>query len=216
MSLHGMNAGPMNKKMKSLFLLFSFPLFVLAQDRVHPAVSITITDSVTTFASSQYEPNSFLRRIFMGNNYRTVWRQEVTVPVFHFSQSGFTIKELGGGMQTKSLHLADRSGKEWSLRTVDKDVSNAVVPIESPILRKASQDLISAAFPYAAPIVGELAHAAGVIAARPRVFYVADDPALGNFRPIFANTVCTLEERDPGFDSTHNSVTVLYDLTQNN
>jgi len=197
-------------------ILLGSPLFTSAQDSVQPFVSMTTSDSVVTFASAQYEPNSFLRRILMGNNYRKTWQQQVTVPVFHFSKSGFTIKELGGGMQTKSLRITDRAGKDWSLRTVDKDVSNALIPIESSLLRKASQDLISAAFPYAAPVVGELAYAAGVVAARPQTFYVADDPQLGNFRPIFSNTLCTLEERDPGFDSTHNSVTVLYDLTQNN
>ena len=205
----------MNKKITWLILLGT-PLFTSSQHSVQPIVSTVTADSVVAVASLQYQPNSFLRRILMGNNYRKTWQQQVSVPVFHFSKSGFTIKELGGGMQTKSLHITDGAGKDWSLRTVDKDVSNAIIPIESTLLRKASQDLISAAFPYAAPVVGELAHAAGIIAARPQVFFVADDPQLGNFRPIFANTLCTLEERDPGFDSTHNSVMVLYDLTQNN
>lgn len=173
-------------------------------------------DSVVTCASKQYQPNSFLRKILMGNNYRKVWQQEVTIPVFHFSQSGLTVKELGGGMQTKSLRVLDSSGKEWALRTVDKDVSNAWMPIESGLLRKASQDLISASFPYGAPIVGELAHAAGITTARPRIFYVADDAALGAFRPVFSNTLCMLEERDPGFDSSQNSATVLSNIIRDN
>jgi len=180
-----------------------------AQDKLSLTIEHKAADSVATSASLGYQPHSFLRRFFMGNNYRDAWKEPVTLPVFHFSGSGFQIKELGGGMQTKSLHMIDSTGKEWSLRTIDKDVSAAIPPgIRSRLVLKASQDLISAAFPYASPIAGELVHGVGITAARPRIVFVADDPALDSFRSIFANTLCMLEERDPGFAITDNSVTL--------
>ena len=151
----------------------------------------------------------------MGNNYRKEWKQPVTIPVFRFSESGFTIKDLGGGMQTKSLHVVDKFGKEWSLRTVDKDVSGAMPPMfRNKLPQKASQDLISAAFPYSGVLAGELASAAGIRSARPQVCFVADDPGLKQFRPVFSNTVCTLEERDPGFDSTESTLVVFENILE--
>ena len=172
------------------------------------------TDSVRVYASQQYRPHSFLRRLLMGSNYRDEWGQTVTLPVFHFSGSGFRIKDLGGGMQTKSLHLVDAHGKPWSLRTVNKEaIDDGLVPaLRNRIGRNLSQDLISAAFPYAAPMAGEIAHAAGITAARPPVFYVAADTAFGPYQTFFSGSLCTLEERDTGFDSTDNSETLLKNI----
>jgi len=42
-----------------------------------------------------------------------------------------------------------------------------------------------------------MAKALGLISANPELFFVPDDPAFGYYRPLFANTVCTLEEKDP-------------------
>lgn len=205
----------MIKKFISLCVVGAFSFSLSAQKSSATRFSYISKDSVETFASSRYRPNSFLRRLFMGSNYRKEWSQPVTVPVFRFSGSGFTIKELGGGMQTKSLQLTDSLGKVWLLRTVDKDVAGAMPPLlRNTLAQRVAQDFTSAAFPYGAQVAGELAHAAGLLTARPQVFFVAEDAALGEFQSIFVHTLCTLEERDPGFDSTENSFTVLKNITQ--
>ncbi|HYO22499.1 MAG TPA: hypothetical protein VER36_08835 [Flavisolibacter sp.] len=207
----------MIKQILSPFVFTAIVVLAHAQDRVYSQATAAVPDSVVTFASSLYKPNSFLRTLFMGKNYRSEWEQKVTLPVFYFSGSGFRIKELGGGMQTKSLHMIDSLGKEWSLRTVDKDVSAAPVAfLQSSLGQKVAQDMISSAFPYGAVLAGELSHAAGLRTARPRVYFIADDSGLGPYRSLFANTLCTLEERDPGFDNTDDSETVLDNLTKEN
>jgi hypothetical protein len=191
-----------NKNILLFFLLSCLWLHTLAQD-ISVAISNSPRDSVVTFASLKYQPHSIFRKILMGSNYRKEWEQYVTVPVFHFTGSGFKILELGGGMQTKSLRLSDSSGKIWSLRTVDKQVSlNLDASLQNSLGREIAQDLISSGFPYAVPLAGELAFAAGINAARPKVFFVADDEAFGEMRSIFSNSLCTLEERDPGFDKS--------------
>lgn len=191
--------------------------FVAAQSGAGFSSNPQSPDSAVAVTSGHYQPRSFLRRLFMGNNYRKEWEQPVKLPIFRLSQSGFTVKELGGGMQTKSLQLVDSQGKHWALRTVQKEITKGGLapPLRTRLGQQLSQDIISAGFPYAAPLAGELAFAAGITAARPQAFFVADDAALGPHRTLFAGTVCTLEERDPGFDSTENSGALYWNLRRN-
>jgi hypothetical protein len=81
---------------------------------------------------------------------------------------------------------------------VDKDVEKAIPKIiRNTIVERVVQDMISASFPYGHVIVGELSKAADIIAPRPHMYYVADDPALEPYRSVFANTICDLEQREP-------------------
>lgn len=166
-------------------------------------------DSVIAPASTKYINCSPIRVLFIGKNYRREWSTPVKMPVFHLKtqQGGFTIEELGGGQQTRSLRLLDKNGQEWVLRSTDKDVSKALeVKLKNKFARRIVkdivQDLISAAHPYGSLTVPELAKAAGVIVARPTLFYVPDDPAFGEYRTLFANTVCFLEDREPTPDQS--------------
>lgn len=163
----------------------------------------TPADSIVTAITTQYESKFFLHHILMGKNYRETWSTPVKLPVFKLSESGLSIEKLGGGEQTKSLRLKDAEGKDWVLRTVNKTVKDAIpkslnnTPIENVV-----QDIISAAHPYGALIVAELAQAAHIVAPQPRIYYVAEDKALGEYNEIFANTVCMLEEREPTPDGS--------------
>jgi hypothetical protein len=99
-----------------------FCLVVLAETAI---AQKNQADSVVVPASLQYKA-SWLGRLISGSNYRKVWSTPVAMPVFRIKQMGFTVKELGGGMQTKSLRLLDKNKKEWVLRTVDKDARGAL------------------------------------------------------------------------------------------
>ncbi len=79
-------------------------------------------DTISKAASTQYQPVSGLKQYFMGQNYRREWSAPVNMKVLHFDteKGGLKIVSLGGGTQTRSLRLADKSGKEWVLRTVKK------------------------------------------------------------------------------------------------
>ena len=157
-----------------------------------------LTDSIVTTISSRYQSKSFFHRLMMGRNYRDIWSTPVKLPVLHFNSFGFTIEKLGGGQQTKTLHLLDRNGGHWVLRTVDKDVEGAVPPIFHNNLGEAVvQDMISASLPYSHVIVGKLAKSAGIEAPMPRMVFVADNEGLKEHRSLFANKVCTIEATMP-------------------
>lgn len=178
-------------------------------------------DSVTVPASTRYSNMNFLKRIFLGKNYREEWATPVKMPVLDIRtvQGGLTPTELGGGQQTKNLRFKDKDGREWALRSVDKEVEKAVQPyLRKTFVKKLVQDMVSASHPYAALTIPDLAVAAKVIAPRPTLYFVPDDPTLGKYREMFANTVCMLEEREPTPDGSETEDTdeLLEELMKGN
>lgn len=163
-------------------------------------------DTALVPASRQYANPSGFRRFMVGSNYRKEWSEPVSMKVFHLNteQGGFTITGAGGGFQTKTLHLKDKNGVKYNLRTIDKDPKKVLpASMRETFAKDVVQDMISAALPYAPLAVWPLANAAGVISAKPKFFYVPDDPAFGFYRPLFANKVCLLEPDDPTPDGTN-------------
>ena len=157
-------------------------------------------DSVIKPASTRYSNIGFIKRLFLGKNYRKEWATPVKMPVFDVKtiNGGFTVGELGGGQQTKSLRLKDKNGVEWVLRSVDKQVDKAVQPhLRKTFVKKLVQDMVSASHPYAPLTIPVLAKAANVVAPSPTLYFVPEDPNLGEHYKVFANTVCMLEQREP-------------------
>jgi len=178
-------------------------------------------DSVVISASDQYKARPGFRTTFLGENYRKEWTTPITMREFNIrkEKGGFTIKSLGGGKQTKSLRLVDKNGTEWTLRTVDKDPEKVIPPnLRGTVAQSIVQDMISAGHPYAPLVVRELALAADVITPDPEFFFVPDDPAFGDYRPLFANTVAMLENRDPGsgFVDTKSTNKVMNKMLEDN
>ncbi len=157
-------------------------------------------DSVIVRASNLYRKANGFKRFVMGENYRKEWSAPVKMKVFKIREErgGMRILKKGGGMQTRSLRLIDSSGKEWTLRTVDKD-PESVLPegLQGTFARKLVQDVISSSHPYGALAVPVMADALGVIHTSPQVVFVGNDANLGYYRKMFANQVCLLEERSP-------------------
>ena len=151
-------------------------------------------------ASDQYEAGPFKRKM-LGDNYRDVWKQTVEVPVFDIGteKGGLKILQRGGGQQTLSLRLEDSTGHEYVIRSVEK-FPEAAVPemFRKTFAQDLVQDQISASHPYAALVVPSLAEAAGIYHTNPKLFYVPDDPRLGDYQRLFANTLVIFEERPAG------------------
>lgn len=159
----------------------------------------------TAPASDQYKGASSFRRFLLGSNYRDVWSTPVNLKVFRLKEEkgGFKITRLGGGRQTKTVTLEDKNGKNWSLRTIDKDPDRVMPPgLRGSIAEDIVQDMISAAHPYAPLAVYSLARSANIPHAKPEFFFVPDDPAFGRYRPLFANKVVMLEPKDATYDGS--------------
>ncbi|MEQ1675272.1 MAG: BamA/TamA family outer membrane protein [Chitinophagaceae bacterium] len=167
-------------------------------------------DTVTIAARKEFAPVSGLKKFFMGQNYRPEWSTPVNMRVFNLSQEkgGMLIRSMGGGKQTKSLQLVDKNGKEWVLRSVVKNSARAIPDVyQSSMAQELVTELSSASHPYSPLIIPELAKAVHIAVPHPELFFIPDDPALGIYRPLFANTVCMLEEKEPSFDGSNTKTT---------
>lgn len=188
------------KAYNSHLLNFSQPPKPALTDSV-PIVYVPYSaDSITVAANTRYAKASRVKRFFNGDNYREVWAQPVSLKVFRVNKEmgGFKVGAIGGGHQTKSLRLTDKNGREWTLRTINKDITK-ILPgnVQGTLAQDYLQDFISSAHPYSPVIIPPLAKAINVTVASPKIFFVPNDPALGMYYKYFANSICLLEEREP-------------------
>ena len=186
------------------------PLFTTSLKPIEPKLSkeTLVINSKTSFPDSAIAPGSDrfsaggLKKLMIGKNYRKEWRETVKAPVFDIDkvQGGLKTIKKGGGHQTKSLRLEDKNGNEWVLRGIEKTVTDAALPpdLRGTFVKDIVQDGVSASYPYAALSVPVLAEAASVIHAKPKLFFIPDDPRFERHRVDFANSLCILEEREPG------------------
>ncbi|MCC2544920.1 hypothetical protein LJY25_00565 [Hymenobacter sp. BT175] len=163
-------------------------------------------DSTVRVAAGPQYLRSGLFQFFWGKHYRKVWAEPVSVPVFNLRTAvpgGLTPQREGGSFQTRNLRLLDRNGVQYVLRSVDKDATKALpVRFQKGPIGRLMKDQTSVIHPYGAYIVPPLATAAGVYHTNPRLIYLPDDPALGEFRKGFANALYLLEERPEGDQRT--------------
>jgi hypothetical protein len=155
------------------------------------------TGTVKVAASHQYAAGK-ARQFFLGRNYRDAWGKDIDVPIFYLSseKGGLRVLQKGGGQQTLSLRLADSTGREYVLRTIEKFPEGAIPEMfRKTFAQDLVQDQISASHPYAALIVPHLASAAGIYHTNPKIVFIADDPDLGMYRKDFTNTLALFEER---------------------
>lgn len=206
----------------------AFSKNIIDFSKLPPLTEDTVTTEIPEYktwytapASNLYKNASPLKRLVLGSNYRNVWATPVKLKVFRLNEElgGFKIESMGGGKQTKTLTLVDKTGKKWSLRTIDKDPDLAIPEnLRGTIASDIVQDMISAAHPYAPMVVASLAGLEKIPHAVPRFYLVPNDRAFGFYRPLFANKVCMLEEKDASWDGTDtkSSIYVFNDLVNNN
>jgi len=162
------------------------------------------TDSVVQAVHPSYVNVTGVHRWFFGDNYRKEWATEVKMPLIRISKvyGGLTPVKEGGGMQSKSLRLVDKTGKEWVIRSVEK-TPDKLLPenLRGTFAVDWVDDAMSAQHPFSALIMPPLAAAAGVYHTNPIIGVVEPEEALGEYKDIFAGMVVLLEEREPAGES---------------
>ncbi|MDR3711755.1 MAG: BamA/TamA family outer membrane protein [Puia sp.] len=178
----------------------------------------TGTDSITIRANPAYDKVGRFHRKLFGENFRKEWAAGTVVPVIRISafQGGLRPLQRGGGMQSTSLRLEDKTGREWVIRSVNKN-PDPLLPeaLRQTFARDFLDDATSGQHPYSALIVPPIASAVGVPHANPVIGIIAADTALGGFNRLFANTLCLVEEREP-LGKSDNTGKMIRNLVKDN
>lgn len=143
---------------------------------------------------------------WMGENYRDIWATPVEMRVFNIGKEkgGLEIVKLGGGNQTKSLRLEEKSGDmQYALRSLDKFPERLLpATLYETLAADILKDQISGANPYGAFAVPHMSDALGLYHTNPELVYIPDDPRFGRYQSLFSNMPAMFEEH-PNDEAAH-------------
>jgi hypothetical protein len=146
-------------------------------------------------AGEKYQASGLHRALF-GADYRDLWATPIEVPVLDLQRYAGGLRPVRrvGGQQTKGLAFKGADGRDYTFRAVDKDPTEILPPeLRETIAASIVRDQIASSHPAGSIIVPPLLEAAGVLHSTPEMFVMPDDPALGEFRSVFANLLGTIE-----------------------
>ena len=179
---------------------------------------VITADSVITKVKPSFDSVSRFHRYLFGDNYRKDYAMDTKLPVIRISEiyGGLMPTQLGGGNQSRSLRLIDKNGKEYVLRSVEK-FPEVLLPqgLRNTFAKDVMRDNMASQHPFTALIVPVLAKAAKVPYSNPMIGLVSPDQNLGDYAPIFENTICLLEERNP-LGASDNTTKMLKKLDKDN
>ena len=147
-------------------------------------------------ADPSLKSGRFYEALF-GTDYRRLWETPIAVEVLDLSTEAGGLKPLFrvGGAQTFGLALKGADGKSYTFRSLVKEQGqNFHETLQGFAIARFAQDLQASIHPASNVMVPALARAAGVLHNEPRLIILPDDPALGEFRELFAGRLGTLEE----------------------
>lgn len=165
--------------------------------KLYSRISFAGKDTIFA-ASKKYIGRSKFHKSLFGENHRKEWATEMKFPIFDIAteKGGLTILKKGGGHQTTSLRLEAADGKQYVLRSMDKNPALTLPPeLRNTFIKSVVQDGISSSHPYAPLVIPTLADAAGIFHANPKIVYIPDDPRFGIYKNELANSLALFEER---------------------
>ena len=164
---------------------------------------------ITLAAGPQFKASGW-KEFWWGKHWRKEWITPVSFPYLDLDTTagGLTPLKMGGGHETKSLRLLGKNGREYVLRTVDKNL-DVLIPeqFKESFVSDILNDQVSVAHPYGPLVAASLAGSIGIMHTNPVILFVPDNSRLGEFRKVFANKLCLFEERANGDGWTNTELT---------
>ncbi len=184
-----------------------FLLTISSYPQVQSNLDETTEEEIIVIPNESYKAGWF-HKIFFGTHWRDLWSTPLKIKVLDLNKFAGGLEPLkkGGGLQTKSLRLVGKDGKQYKFRSLDKDPSKTLPPeLQESLAADVFQDQISSANPMAPLIVAPILNAVGVLQAIPELYIMPDDEKLGKFRQEFGGIIGMLEiqpeadDEDEGF-----------------
>ena len=175
------------------------------------AESSSVTPAIRTVVIAPRYQKGALQRWLWGADYRDLYGTPVELPLLDLRSyaGGLQPTATVGQGQTRSLALKGADGRLYTFRPVLKDPS-AHLPAElrETLTRRLVIEQRASGHPAGQVVVPALLQAAGILHNEPRLVVMPDDPALGEFRAEFKDTVGDIEEwtGSPAFGGTTETI----------
>lgn len=159
---------------------------------------ISILDTLPKEISKDDFTRGGFGRLILGEHYRKAYNAKIPTPLLDLPsfKDGIVPIKKGGGYQTNSLRLEAGDGKQYTMRSIDKDPSRTVpYPFNRSFILDVVKDNFSASHPLGALPIPEMASAVGVYHTNPEFFFVPKQEALGTYNNQFGNALYLVEER---------------------
>ncbi len=191
-----MNSGHTSRVRTSIVLAAALAASAISRAEAQKQLVRTVgEDSVIVIAGANFKAGS-LHRFFLGDEYRDVWTTPIKVPVLDLRtfHGGLRPVKEGGGMQAKSLRFVAPDSSEYVFRQVRKTKTFLGPEYDGTIISWIVRDQGAASHPTAAIAGAPMLRAADVLHPSPKLFFMPDDPLLGQYRKDFAGILGMVEE----------------------
>lgn len=155
-----------------------------------------VKGTTVVIPGKEYKRSGY-HNFFWGKHYRKEWNTAIRVENFYLdtAKGGLTPFQEGGGRQTKSLRLKGKGGKEYVLRSVNKDFSKGLKDMDGTFISRIAKDQVSIGHPFAAYTITPMIEAAGIYHTQPKIVFVPKQKAFGKFNDEYGDQLYLFEER---------------------
>ncbi len=165
-------------------------------------------ETTSSVYPQEWTKKSGFYRFLWGEHYRKYYGFPIKVAVADLSvvNGGLLPTISGGGNQSLSLRLQDKSGTEFVMRGVRKSASRFVQSsvfkdqyveklFQGTFAERFIYDFYTTAHPFTPFIIGDLSGKVGLFHTNPTLWYVPKQPALGRFNSEYGDELYMIEER---------------------
>jgi hypothetical protein len=181
--------------------IFFIPILFIST--ILKAQTTVITDSPFIRGTTVVIPGLKFKRsgyhnLFWGRHYRREWTTAIRVKNFYIDTAfgGLTPTAESGSRQSQGLRLKNSKGKEYVLRSVDKDFGRAFPEnFQGSFVTHIAKDQASIAYPFAAITITPMIQATGIYHTNPQIVFVPAQAPLGVYNKKYGNQLYLFEER---------------------
>ncbi|MEM9001044.1 MAG: metallophosphoesterase [Bacteroidota bacterium] len=158
------------------------------------------------YAPEEVDKSGFFKSVW-GERYREYYATKVKAPTVRLDTlfGGLVPVRKGGGHQSKSLRLQDKSGRQYVMRALRKSAElylqaiafqdqYVVGEFEGTYTEKLLLDFYTGSHPYAPFTIGPLSDAVGIYHTNPKLYYIPKQSSLGEYNKDFGNELYMIEE----------------------
>ncbi|HEY2720979.1 MAG TPA: BamA/TamA family outer membrane protein [Chitinophagaceae bacterium] len=159
--------------------------------------SSNIKGTTVVVSGPEFNRSSY-HDLFWGRHYRKEWSTPVRVDNFYLDTAygGLTPIEESGSRQSRGLRLKSQGGKEYVLRSIDKDFGRAFPDeFQGTFITHIAKDQSSISHPFAAITIAPMIQVTGIYHTNPKIVFVPSQPALGKYNKKYGDQLYLFEER---------------------